>query len=76
MKEHCRETLERAYLFLDGEVLSEHERVEIRHHIEECRPCYEQYGLQREITILVARLKGCETCPDQLRARIASLLEE
>jgi mycothiol system anti-sigma-R factor len=74
MKEHCRETLERAYLFLDGEALSEGERNHIQ--LEACRPCYERYGLEREITMVVARLQGRARCPRSLRLRIITLLEE
>jgi mycothiol system anti-sigma-R factor len=73
MKRVCRETLERAYLFLDGEVLNSHEREEIRAHLEECRPCYERYGLESEVTALVAGLRGYQRCPDELRSRITAL---
>jgi mycothiol system anti-sigma-R factor len=73
MKRVCKETLQRAYLFLDGEVLSESERVEIREHLEACRPCYERYGLEAEITALVAGLRNSQRCPDALRSRITAL---
>lgn len=76
MKERCRETLQRAYLFLDGEILSVTERHEIRRHLEDCAPCYERVGVEREVSAVVARLKGCHPCPDDLRDRIASLLDE
>jgi mycothiol system anti-sigma-R factor len=76
MKERCRETLEMAYLFLDGEALSEDERTHIQLHLEACRPCYERYGLEREITMVVARLQGRARCPHSLRLRIITLLEE
>jgi mycothiol system anti-sigma-R factor len=77
MKERCRETLERVYLFLDGEVLSETERYEIKVHLEECPPCYEQYGVEREIQQkIISRLRGTTPCPDHLKSRIANLLEE
>jgi mycothiol system anti-sigma-R factor len=74
MKEVCRETLERAYLFLDGEILSASERAQIQEHLELCRPCFERYGLQTEVTALVASLRGHERCPDRLRSRITALL--
>ncbi len=74
MKHRCRETLQRAYLFLDGELLSQEERVEVRVHLEACRPCYERYGLDEEITKLVARLRGGQRCPQGLRDRIEGLL--
>ena len=74
MKQRCRETLERAYLFLDEEILSHDERLEIRLHLEECRPCYERYGLEGEITRLLSRLREGQRCPQSLRERIEGLL--
>jgi mycothiol system anti-sigma-R factor len=76
MKERCRETLERAYLFLDGEQLTHAERLEIRAHLEECAPCYERYGVEKVMTTLTARLKGHTQCPEKLRARVESLIKE
>lgn len=77
MKERCRETLQRAYLFLDGEVLSEEERLEIQVHLEECEPCYERYGVDREVTFLIGRrLRGSNPCPEGLKTRIESLLRD
>ena len=76
MKERCRETLEKAYLFLDGEVLSEAERHEMKRHLEDCGPCYERVGVEEDVSSIVARLRGCQPCPEGLRARISSLLDE
>jgi mycothiol system anti-sigma-R factor len=76
MKERCRETLERAYLFLDGELLSVTERHEIRQHLEDCAPCLERVGLEDELHKIVSRLKGSQQCPDSLRVKIHSLLDE
>ncbi len=76
MKEDCRVTLERAYLFLDGEILSESERIEIKGHLEACRPCFERYGLEAEVTALLNRLKGHEDCPRRLKDRIEGLIAE
>jgi mycothiol system anti-sigma-R factor len=73
MKEECARTLRRAYLFLDREVLSERERVAIQAHLEACRPCYECYGLVEEMSALVARLRNCQRCPEEVRVRISSL---
>jgi mycothiol system anti-sigma-R factor len=76
MNEVCREYLQRAYLFLDGEVLSETERVDIRVHLEECSPCLERYGLEEDLVKLIHRLRNSCTCPDGLKTRIAGLLED
>jgi mycothiol system anti-sigma-R factor len=76
LKEHCRETLEKAFLFLDGEILSAAERREIQVRLEECAPCLERYGMEQEVTTLLARLRGGTQCPDKLRLKIRSLIEE
>lgn len=76
MKDLCREYLARAYLFLDGEILSQSERTEIQVHLEECGPCLERYGLEQDLVVLMARLRGASPCPDGLKQRIASLLEQ
>lgn len=74
MKEQCRHTLEQAYLFIDGEVLSAEERQEIEVHLIECKPCYERYGLDREVTVIIHRLRGSERCPEGLRTRITQII--
>ena len=77
MSERCKEVLERAYLFLDGEGLNEAERVEIETHLEECGPCLEAYGVEAHlVTVLIARLRGGTPCPERLKQRISVLLEE
>ncbi len=76
MKEECRVTLERAYLFLDGEILSQSERLEIKGHLEECKPCLERYGLESEVSSLLARLRTHEGCPDRVKNRIEGLIAE
>jgi mycothiol system anti-sigma-R factor len=72
---NCRETLREAYLYLDGEGLTEERRREIRAHLEDCAPCYERVGLEQEVTTLLSKLRGCTHCPDDLRVRITSLIE-
>jgi mycothiol system anti-sigma-R factor len=76
MKEKCRHTLEQAYLFLDGEVLSVEERREIEVHLDDCRPCFERVGLEREVTMIIHRLRGSDRCPDELRTRITEIIRE
>ncbi len=76
MKEICRETLQRAYLLIDGEPVAEEESLSIRAHLEECSPCYERYGLEVEVKALISRLRGAHQCPEALKHRIAGLIEE
>ena len=75
MKQRCREVLERAYLFLDGEGLTEADRIEIETHLEECGPCFEHYGLEEHVKAVLARLRGKQTCPETLKVRITALIE-
>ena len=76
MNERCREVLGKAMFALDGEAVSEAELVEIETHFDECRPCFERHGLDREIKSLIARLRGCDVCPDTLRRRISALIDQ
>jgi mycothiol system anti-sigma-R factor len=75
MKDECERALHRAYLYLDGEVLSREERLEIRTHLEACRPCFERYGLEEVVTALVARLRDSHRCPEHVRVRITALFQ-
>ncbi|HEX2195316.1 MAG TPA: mycothiol system anti-sigma-R factor [Actinomycetota bacterium] len=76
MKQICRETLQRAYLLIDGEQVAEEESRSIRAHLEECTPCFERYGLEVEVKALISRLRGAHQCPESLKSRIAGLIEE
>ena len=75
MKDECRQAIAQAYLYLDGEALSATERATIERHLEECAPCFERVGLDKEVTNLMARLKGANPCPRELKERITNLLE-
>ncbi len=73
---NCREALEQVYLYLDGEVLSEGERQTLEVHLKECIPCFERAGLEQEVTALVQRLRGSDPCPDGLKSKIVTLLQQ
>ncbi len=75
MKEHCREILARAYLFLDGEGMTEEERMEIELHLEECAPCLDSFDLQRDVRALITRIGGSTPCPEALRTKIHHLID-
>ena len=75
MKEDCRQIIERVYLYLDGEVLTEVERADIQVHLEACAPCLERYGLETEVARLIHRLQGHDPCPQSLRAKVQNLFD-
>jgi mycothiol system anti-sigma-R factor len=76
MKEHCRHTLERAYLILDGESITAEERRQIEGHLHDCGPCFERYGIEIEVKKVIARLQGSTHCPAELKNRIMDILKE
>ena len=76
MKEHCKHTLERAYLILDGETISVEERIRIETHLHDCGPCFERYGIEVEVKKVIARLQGASHCPAELKNRIMDILKK
>ncbi len=71
----CTEVLDAVYSFLDGET-DENQRHIIAEHLDECSPCLKEFGIEREVKILVARCCGGEQAPDALRAKIVLRIEE
>ena len=55
----CSEVLEVVYSFLDGEI-DESGKARIRQHLDECGPCLRQFGIEREVKVLVARCCGAD----------------
>jgi mycothiol system anti-sigma-R factor len=73
--DRCREMLAQIYLFIDREGLPEQRRNEIRQHLESCPPCGGEHAVEERFVQLIADV-GCTNCPDDLRLRITSLLQE
>lgn len=65
----CREVLAEVYLYLDLESTDERRDL-IRTHLEECAPCFREYGIEQEVKALVARCCGAEVAPSALRQRL------
>ncbi|MDA2803688.1 mycothiol system anti-sigma-R factor [Nocardiopsis suaedae] len=70
----CSEVLERLYIYIDGE-LADTGCEEIRRHLDECRPCLEEYGLEEAVKKLVAKHCGCDPVPGDLRGKVLSRIE-
>ena len=66
----CAEVLHRVYLYLDREQLTVEHREEVRLHLDECGPCLQQYGLEREVQALVRRCCGGDLAPEALRQSV------
>jgi mycothiol system anti-sigma-R factor len=70
--EPCQEAIATLYTFLDGELTPER-RETIRHHLDECAPCFEAFGFEAELKAVIARMCRDEV-PDPLRRRVAEAL--
>jgi mycothiol system anti-sigma-R factor len=69
----CNETIERLYHFLDGELTVER-REQIQRHLEECSPCFQAVGFERELRIVIAR-RCTDRVPDELLERVKRALK-
>jgi mycothiol system anti-sigma-R factor len=71
----CSEVLQRVYVFIDNE-LEDASSEEIRHHLDECAPCLNQFDLERCVKKLVHRSCGDEHAPEALRQKILARITE
>lgn len=69
----CDDALHQLSEFLDGELTTERREL-IRHHLDECIPCLGAFDFEAELRIVIAQ-KCRDTVPDDLRRRIAGLIE-
>jgi len=65
----CSEVLHRVYEYLDGEMTPDDTR-KIRHHLDACGPCLQEYDLDQALKALVKRSCACEEAPVELRTQI------
>lgn len=65
----CDEVLHKVFLFLDSEC-DELSRTHIAQHLDECGPCLQYFGIEREIKALIHRKCGGDPAPEGLRERV------
>lgn len=70
----CSEVLAEVWLYLDQECDCER-RTLLQHHLDECRPCLERYGLEEQLKALLARKCGGEQAPIELRQRLRDSIQ-
>jgi anti-sigma factor (TIGR02949 family) len=70
----CRMALEHLQDYLKREI-TEELAVEIKQHLERCRPCLNHVRFEENFLVMLANRAGRTTCPDVLRARIMAALE-
>jgi mycothiol system anti-sigma-R factor len=73
MTDPCEQALQALYHFLDGE-LTDDRRAVIASHLDCCTTCLGAYDFEVELRqVIVSRIQ--DRVPDQLRLRIAQLIE-
>jgi mycothiol system anti-sigma-R factor len=70
----CSEVLAEVWLYLDQECDCERREL-LQHHLDECRPCLEQYGIEEQLKALLARKCGGELAPTELRQRLRDAIQ-
>jgi mycothiol system anti-sigma-R factor len=70
----CNETIERLYIYLDGE-LTDERRIEIKRHLDECPPCLDAFDFEVELRQVIAD-RCRDRVPEGLRQRIHEALIE
>jgi mycothiol system anti-sigma-R factor len=68
----CQEAIATLYTFLDGELTADR-RDTIQRHLEECSPCFEAFGFEAELKVVISR-KCRDDVPESLRHRVAEAL--
>ncbi len=68
----CSKTLLELYGYLEGQ-LTEDDRANIQHHIDDCSPCLEAFDFEAELRQVV-RNRCTDTVPEALRTRIAQAI--
>jgi len=71
----CSEVLSAVYLYLDDEMPDDEHLAQVRQHLDECSPCLREFGIEREVQILVSRCCS-EQAPEWLRAAVITRLQE
>lgn len=67
----CHEVLHAVSAYLDGE-RTDVDRAKIAQHVDECGPCFEEFGIYQEVKVLVHRCCGGEEMPAEVRAQVVS----
>ncbi|MGK4907392.1 mycothiol system anti-sigma-R factor [Streptomyces albus] len=70
----CAEVLGHLYEYLDQE-MPEGDCAKFREHFDECSPCFEKYGIEREVKKLVKRCCGHDDVPAGLREKVMGRIE-
>ena len=69
IKAECAEVLAEVWALLDGECSAE-TQAKLRQHLEDCPPCFQYYGLEERLKMLISTKCRGERAPESLRERL------
>lgn len=69
IKSECADVIAEVALLLDGECTPE-KQAKLRKHLEDCPPCFQFYGLEERIKMLISTKCQGEKAPEGLRERL------
>ena len=72
---NCKESLQKLYEFLDGE-MEKMSSAQIEQHLDWCRGCWDRFEFEKRLKERLKKSCSKESCSDTLRNRIKSLLEK
>lgn len=70
----CASVLEQVYEYIDHE-MDDDDLATVKQHLDECRPCLAEYGLEQAVKSLVHRCCS-EVAPEDLRAKVLSKIRQ
>lgn len=70
----CKDVLEKVYLYLDDEVLTDDERMEIEAHLNACPFCFQRYEFENHLWSLIRETSLESLPPDSLLNRLESVI--
>ncbi|GAA4962070.1 mycothiol system anti-sigma-R factor [Kineococcus glutinatus] len=73
--EVCREVLQRAFEYIDGE-LGALDCDRIKQHLVDCASCMEEYTSSEHLKALIRRSCACDSAPIELRAKVLLRITE
>ncbi len=69
VKPECAEVLAEVWTLLDGECSPE-AQAKLKQHLEDCPPCFQFYGLEERMKLLISTKCRGERAPESLRERL------
>jgi mycothiol system anti-sigma-R factor len=69
VKAECAEVLAEVWSLLDGECDAE-TKSKLQQHLDDCPPCFQFYGLEERMKLLISTKCQGERAPESLRARL------